>query len=213
MAESYTLEAQSRTVVGKQVKALRRQELVPGVIYGAGQDPVNISCPRRPLEIVLQKASGTHVIAVSVGDTLHNAIVREVQRDKIKRTILHVDFLRVDLTKKIKAVVPLVFVGEPKLAADLLLDHLLQSVEIESLPTDIPDHIDVNIANLAKSGDQITVGDLTSIENVQILSDSHDVIARIEMQAAEPVEEEVVEVVEGATAEPEVIEKGKKEEE
>src|SRR5215831_7484643 len=152
MAERYSLEAQPRTVVGKQVKALRRQDLVPAVIYGAGGQPINISCPRRPLEIVLQKASGTHLIEVSVDGSAHNALVREVQRDKVKRSIIHVDFLRVDLTKKIRTEVPLVLVNEAKLDADVMLSHLLQQVEVESLPTDIPDHIEVNLANLSKAG-------------------------------------------------------------
>src|SRR4051812_25292759 len=98
MADTYTLEAQSRTVIGKQVKALRREGLIPAVIYGAGGEPTHISCAYRPLEIVLQKASGTHIVAIQVDNTTHNAIVREVQRDKIKRRLLHVDFMRVDLS-------------------------------------------------------------------------------------------------------------------
>jgi len=208
MAETYLLDAQPRTVLGKQVKALRRQDLVPGVIYGAGGQPVHISCQRRPLEIVLQKAGGTHVIAVSVDGTTHNAIVREVQRDKIKRTVLHIDFLRVDLTKKIRTEVPLLLVGEPKLAAELRLDHLLQQIEVECLPTDIPDHVEVVLAKLAKIGDQITVGDLPAIEGVHVMTDPHDVIARIESQTGATGDDDAAE---GGAAEPEVIEKGKKE--
>jgi large subunit ribosomal protein L25 len=209
MADTYTLEVQPRTIIGKQVKALRRQDLIPGVIYGAGKDPVHISCPRRPLEIVLQKAGGTHVIAVDVGGMTHNAIVREVQRDKIKRTVLHIDFLRVDLTKKLKTEVPLVFVGAPKLSAEMMIDHLVQMVEVECLPTDIPDHIEVNVVGLVKVGDQITIGDLPPINGVQILTDAHDVVVRIELQSTAPIEEEAA----AGAAEPEVIEKGKKEEE
>jgi large subunit ribosomal protein L25 len=209
MADTYTLEAQPRTVIGKQVKALRRQELIPAVIYGAGGSTIHISCPRRPLEIVLQKASGTHVIAISVDGTTQNAIVREVQRDKIKRSLIHVDFLRVDLTKKLRTEVRLTLVAEPKLTAELRLDHLLSQVEVECLPTDIPDHIEVNLSVLKKIGDQITVGDLALPEGVHVLTDPHDVIARIEAQATGTGDEEAGE---GGPAEPEVIEKGKKEE-
>src|SRR5437868_912997 len=126
MAEQYSLDAQPRTVIGKQVKALRRQALVPAVIYGAGEGPINISCPYRPLEIALKKAGGRHLINVTVDGATHNAIVREVQRDKIKRTILHVDFMRVDLTKKLRTEVPLIVVGMPKLSAELQLTHNIQ---------------------------------------------------------------------------------------
>ena len=106
MADVYSLEAQTRTVIGKQVKALRRQGLVPAVIYGVGAAPIHITVAYRPLEVLLQKASGTHLVNLLVDGTTHSILVREVQRDKIKRTIQHVDFLRVDLTKKIRTEVP-----------------------------------------------------------------------------------------------------------
>jgi large subunit ribosomal protein L25 len=208
MAEQYSLEAQPRTVIGKQVKALRRQDLIPAVIYGAGGIPVHISCPRRPLEIVLSKAGGTHLINVVVDGATHNALVREVQRDKIKRTIMHVDFMRVDLTKKLRTEVPIILINEPKLAGELQLTHNVTSVEVECLPTDIPDHIEISIGHLTTVGAQITVADLPELAGVQILSDPHEIIARIDVQSASTVEDEL----EGtATAEPEVVEKGKKE--
>jgi len=214
MAEQYSLEVQPRTVIGKHVKYLRRENLVPGIIYGVGGDPVNVSCPYRALEIVLQKAGGTHLVNVTVEGSTHNALVRAVQRDKIKRTILHVDFLRVDLSRKRRTSVPLVFINAPKLASDLQLTHNLQSVEVESLPTDIPDHINVDLSRLAALGDQMTAADLTVAQGVEIVSDPHEVLARIEaMAAAEPEEELAVEETATATSEPEVIEKGKKEEE
>jgi large subunit ribosomal protein L25 len=212
MAESYSLEAQARTVIGKQVKALRRSDLIPAVIYGAGGNPINVSVARRPLEIVLQKAGGTHLINVSVDGSTHTALVREVQRNKVTRKILHVDFMRVDLTKKLRTEIPLVLVGTPKLAADLQLSHNIQTIMVESLPTDIPEHVEVNVADLNAAGQQITVGDLPKLPNVDYITDPHEIIARIDMISAAPAEEE--EAAAGATpAEPEVVEKGKKEEE
>ncbi len=213
MAEQFSLEAQPRTVIGKQVKALRRQDLIPAVIYGAGGTPVHVSCPRRPLEIVLSKAGGTHLINVMVDGATHNALVREVQRDKVKRSILHVDFMRVDLTKKLRTEVPILLKGEPKLASDLQLTHNVTSVAVECLPTDIPDHVEISVQELTTLGAQITVADLPQIEGVHYLSDPHEIIARIDTLSASTKEEEVpVEAVAAAT-EPEVIEKGKKEEE
>src|SRR5260370_12851807 len=143
MAEQYSLDAAQRTVIGKKVKAVRRDNLVPGVIYGAGGEAIHITCSYRPLEIALKKAGGTHLINVTVEGATHNALVREVQRDKIKRTILHVDFLRVDLKKKLRADVPLVIVGLPKLTSELQLTHNITSIEVECLPTTIPHHIQV----------------------------------------------------------------------
>lgn len=215
MAEQYSLEVQPRTVIGKHVKYLRRENLVPGIIYGVGGDPVNVSCPYRALEIVLSKAGGTHLVNVTVDGSTHNALVRAVQRDKIKRTILHVDFLRVDLTRKLRAAVPLVFVNAPKLASDLQLTHNVQSVEVECLPTDIPDHINVDLGNLSALGDQMTTADLKVAAGVEIVSDAHEVVARIEAMVSSGTEEDLAaeETTATAAAEPEVIEKGKKEEE
>ena len=211
MAEQYTLEAQPRTVTGKQVKALRRDNLVPGVIYGAGGAPTSVMCAYRPLEIVLKKAGGTHLINVTVEGATHTALVREVQRDKIKRTIMHVDFMRVDLTKKIRVEVPLVIVNEVKLSSDIQLAHNVTSISVICLPTDIPDHIEVDVHNLTTAGAQITVGDLPRIGSVDFLSDPHEVVARIDSLAAVAAEDEVV--AEVSSTEPEVMEKGKKEEE
>jgi large subunit ribosomal protein L25 len=210
MAEQYTLEAQPRTVIGKHVKTLRREKLVPAVVYGVGGEAINISCQYRPLEIVLGKAGGTHLINVVVDGQTHNALVREVQRDKIKRTILHVDFMRVDLTKKIRTTVPVVFVGEVKLSSDLHMTHNVQSVEVESLPAEIPDHIEVNVSKLRALGDQITVGELPAIEHVVYLSDASEVLARVDTLNAATADDLATE---GGPLEPEVIEKGKKEEE
>src|SRR5579871_6187340 len=191
MAEQYSLEAQPRTVIGKHVEKLRRENLVPAIIYGAGEGNINISCVYRPLEIVLLKAGGTHLVNVTVDGATHNALVRAVQRDKIKRTILHVDFLRVDLSRKRRTSVPLVFINAPKLASDLQLTHNVQSVEVESLPTDIPDHINVDLSHLAVQGDQVTAADLTVAQGVEIVSDAHEVLARIEAMASSGTEEDL----------------------
>lgn len=212
MADTYTLEAQRRTVTGKHVKYLRRQDLVPAVIYGAGSEPVSISCARRTLEIVLANAGSTHLIEVSVEGAPHNTLVREVQRDKIRRDIMHVDFLQVDLTKLLRTDVQIVLIHAPKLAADLMLAQNLLSVEVECLPTNIPDHVELDISSLLTPGARLTVADLPPLPNVTILGDPAEVIVRVETLAAEEVDEAAV-AVEAAPGEPEVVEKGKKEEE
>jgi len=215
MAESFTLDVQRRAMKGKQVKQLRRQGLVPAVIYGVGGEPVSISCLYRPLEIALQKAGGTHLINVTVDDgSQHNTLVRDVQRDKVKRTIEHVDFMRVDLSKKLKTEIPIVFVGTPKLSSDLQINHVMSIIEVQCLPSDIPEHIEVDVSELTTQGSRITVADLKPMASVEYIADPHDIIVRIDSLAAAPAaEEEGVATEVTAMAEPEVIEKGKKEEE
>ncbi|MCE7947806.1 MAG: 50S ribosomal protein L25 [Chloroflexi bacterium CFX4] len=210
MAETYTLEAEPRTIIGKQVKQLRRADLVPAVIYGLGE-AIHITCKRRALEIVLQKASGTHLVNITVDGNTHDTLVRAVQRDVIRRDILHVDFLKVDLSKKLRAEVSILLVNVPKLGADLMLAHPIVSVEVECLPTNIPDHIEVDASRLKALGAKLTVADLPAISGVVYLSDAHDVIARVESLTGASAEE----TTEDSTImpEPEVIERGKKQEE
>jgi large subunit ribosomal protein L25 len=215
MAEQYILDVSNRTVVGKQVSKLRRQDLIPAVIYGSGGPSINLSCPRRPLEILLSRAGGTHVVSLNVDGKTESALVREVNRDPIRRDLIHVDFLRVDLTKKLRAEVPLRFVGHPKLGADMSVAEYMTQIEVECLPADIPDHIDINIEHFKTAGDSITVKDLPAISSVTYLADSHDVIVRIELAAGGTAEDLAADAAAAAAAaEPELAKtKGKKEEE
>lgn len=210
MAETYTLEAEPRTIIGKQVKQLRRADLVPAVIYGLGE-AIHITCQRRALETVLQKASGTHLVNITVGGSTHDTLVRAVQRDVIRRDILHVDFLKVDLSKTLRAEVSILLVNVPKLGADLMLAHPMVSVQVECLPTNIPDHIEVDASSLKALGAKLTVADLPAISGVEYLADAHEVIARVESlmgaSAEEPTDDSAI------MPEPEVVERGKKQEE
>jgi large subunit ribosomal protein L25 len=206
MAETYSLDVQNRTIKGKQVRQLRRDNLIPAVVYGAGGEPVILSCPRRPLEILLAKAGGTHVVALNIeGHTTENALVREVVRDPIRRDIQHVDFLRVDLNKKLRTIVPIRFVGSPKLGADLTI---AEQLEVECLPKDIPDHFEVNVGALTGAGASVSVKDLAIPEAVHFFADPNDVIVRLELTNVKDDEADA-----GATPEPELSKtKGKKEE-
>src|SRR5688572_10399594 len=143
MAQQYSIDAQTRSVIGKKVRFLRRQGLVPGVIYGTGGAPIHVTLPYRPLEIVLSKAGGTHLVNVAVDGTTHSTIVREVQRDIIRRDILHIDFMRVDLTKTLRTEAPIVLTGLPKLDSSLQLQQNITSIVVECLPPNIPEHIEV----------------------------------------------------------------------
>lgn len=209
MAEIYTLEAEPRTIIGKQVNRLRRQGIVPAVIYGLNQ-PIVISCVYRPLEILLKKAGNTHLVKITVNGQQHDTLVREVQRDKIRREIIHVDFQSVDLTKTLRTEVQIVLVNLAKISAEYTIAHPISTVVVECLPTAIPETVRVDASSLRRLGDRLTIANLPKLEGVQYLADEHDIIARVEsLTTAEGEEGE-----EGvAPVEPEVIEKGKKEEE
>lgn len=208
MAENYSIDAEIRTIKGKEVRHLRKQDRIPAVVYGAGGENLHISLPRRPLEIVLAKAGGTHLITVSVNGEPVNTLVREVQRDVIRRNIMHVDFLRVDMSKKIVTHVHLTLVNPAKLATEFALEQNLTGIDVESLPGNIPDHIEVDVSGLTELGATLIVGDLPAIPDVEYVSDPTEVICRVALAEIAEMAEEETEVV----AEPELVERGKKDE-
>ncbi|MBZ0300883.1 MAG: 50S ribosomal protein L25 [Anaerolineae bacterium] len=182
----YTIEAQARTVIGKQVRQLRNQGLVPAVVYGSLIDPVHIQIPYRPLEVTLMRAGGTHLIDIEVGGQTHTVLTRDVQRHVIRGSILHVDFLAVDVTQVITAEVFIQFTGEsPAVSTNQgMLMTGTSSLSIETLPTHIPDHISIDLSSLENLGDAIHVRDLNLGEGVTILNDPEELIARIVQPSA-----------------------------
>jgi large subunit ribosomal protein L25 len=211
VAETYTLEAQPRTITGKKVSQLRNEGLVPAVVYGAKIQPIQVQIPYRALELVLRKAGGTHLITLDLGGDQQQVLAREVQRSILKGLITHVDFMAVDLKSKIRTEVPIHFINESPAVQKRLgvLLNGVQTLAIESLPTDLMDRIDVDLSSLNDVNDAIFVRDLKLGDKITILSDHDDMIVRVTVQQ---VEEEAP-VGELSSTEPEVIKKGKEDEE
>lgn len=214
MTEIITLEAQPRTITGKKVKQLRAMDWIPAVIYGQKlEQAVNIQVPVDNLRAALRRAGGTGLIEITVGADKHTVLVREVQRDVLSNDILHVDFHAVSLDTQIRTEVPFVTVGTPEMVrtgeAIVATESIL--IEIEALPTNIPAHLELNVARLAEIGDFLTVADLDVPEGVTVLTEPTEVLVRLEY-ATRPEEEELEGPVEAA-GEVEVIRRGKEEEE
>jgi large subunit ribosomal protein L25 len=219
--EKVVLKATKRDVTGKQVSALRRAGKLPAVIYGRRTDPVSITLDAHVAGLALNKVGSSSLITVDVDGKEYPALVRERQRDYIKGTLKHVDFLAVSLTETIRAEVRIEITGLSPAVKDFnaVLVTGLHAISVECLPTDLPDHFDVDISGLAQVGDGIHVGDLQISEKVQILTDPGEMIV-VTTYAKEEAVEEVAAPVEGVVApegeggEPELsVERGKKEEE
>jgi large subunit ribosomal protein L25 len=210
---SIKLEAKRREVLGKQVRALRRQGMIPAVIYGAGLEPMPIELEAVEASKTLGRATSATLVEVVVGDETHTSLVREVQRDPVQRNILHVDLLKVAMDQLIRAEVPLDVIGEAPAVKTLggILVPGIDQVEVEALPADLPDRIVVDISVLTKIDDSITVASISLKPGVRMLTDSDEVVARVIYQAEEILEAPVEAVP--ATTEPEVIARAKKEEE
>jgi large subunit ribosomal protein L25 len=214
--EEVVLKAIPRSVVGKQVKAIRREGKLPAVIYGHYIEPIVIELDLRDTTRSLTGLAPSALVTVDVNGTPHRTLVREKQRNKITGMLLHVDFLAVSMTEKLHADVYIEVVGVAPAIKDFsgVLVTGLDAVEVECLPQDLPERIVVDTSGLLKIGDGIYVRDLAVPEGVKILEEPETMVALIAAQAA--VEEEVVPVAaeEEVVGEgPEVIERGKKEEE
>lgn len=210
--DSIILKATRRDVTGKHVKSLRRQGRLPAVMYGHKFEPISISLDAHESQLVLPGLSSSTIVTIDLDGQQHAALVREKQRDYVKNTLVHVDFQIVSLTEKLHAAVEIVLHGVAPAVKDFnaVIVNNLTSVEVEALPQDLPERITVDISKLAQVGDSILVSDLVVSDKVQILTPADEIVVVATGAAAEEVEEAAP--AEGA-AEPEVIERGKKEEE
>jgi large subunit ribosomal protein L25 len=211
--EQIELTATPRTVIGKQVKALRRAGNVPLVVYGARIQPVHLQASVKELARVLRLAGGSRLIAVKTDGETHMTLAREVQREPISGQILHVDLLAVSMTERLRTEVPLALDGKSPAVrrGEGVLVTGIDEIEIECLPTDLPDRIHIDLSVLDKIGAVIYVKDLRVPDAIKILTDPDEMIARVTYLAAEEVTPAPVPT--GEAAEPEVITKGKVEEE
>jgi large subunit ribosomal protein L25 len=212
--EQIELKVEKRTIIGKRVKVLRREGIIPALLYGPKTEPVPIQCDERELQRVLAWAGGTNLIALRIGDAgkPKMTLVSEVQRDSITNDLYHVDFYQVVMTEKVTAEVNIVFVGEPSAVhqSDVMLLQGADSVEIECLPGDLIHSIEVDLSDL-EIDDAIYVKDLQVPDNVAILTDGEELVAKVQHLYIPEEEEEVEEWVEVAPEEVEVIAKGREE--
>ena len=211
---SASLSAEARTETGKGVaRKLRAAGRVPAVIYGHAREAQALSLPTRELEKLLSSIStGSTVVELSVGSATTKTLIREVQRHPFKKQILHVDFQELVAGEKVSVEIPLVFVGTPEgvRLSGALLEQILHSIEVLVDPASIPNHIDVDVSNLAM-GHSLHVRELTLPAGLEVLSDEDATVCAVVAPRA-VVEETPAEGVE-APAEPELIRKPKEEEE
>jgi large subunit ribosomal protein L25 len=205
------LNPSPRSVVGKQVKALRRGGITPLVMYGSKVDAVPLQADSKELARVLKQAGGSRLITVNTGSGSQQALARAVQREPISGQILHVDLFAVSMTETINVEVPLVLMGKSPAVdrGEGVLVTGLGSIEIEALPGDLIDNVRVDLGGLNKVGDALHVKDVQVPSTIKILTDPDEMIARVTYLAAEEVP--AVELA-AEQVEPEVIARGKAEE-
>jgi large subunit ribosomal protein L25 len=213
--EKVVLKATKREVTGKQVKALRREGKLPAVIYGRHLEPIAISMDAHTTGLAMAKLTASSLVTLDVDGTEYPVLVRERQRNYIKGVLTHIDFLAVDLTEKIRTMVGINFVGVSPAVKDYngVFVHNLEKLEVECLPTDLPERITVDISVLKQIGDGIRVRDVDEAltDKVLILNDADEMVAVVTASKDE-AETPGAEGAEGAA--PELsVERGKKEDE
>jgi large subunit ribosomal protein L25 len=201
MAEQ-KLVADTREGTGKGIaRKLRASGRVPAVLYGRGMDPVSISVDSRELIHLFHTGAGTNVLVDLVVDgDAHLAMAREIQRDHIKGRFVHVDFLAVSRDEKITISVPVRLVGESAgVKAGGVLEHHLWEVQVESLPTDVPEAIEADVSEL-EIGSSLKVSDLVAPPGATILTGLDESVVAVQQPQARIELEEAAEAEEGEAA-------------
>ncbi|MCL5435196.1 MAG: 50S ribosomal protein L25 [Patescibacteria group bacterium] len=221
----YKLAVEKRKILGKQIKKLRREGILPGNIFGKNIKSTSVQIPLKEFSAVYKETGETGLVDLELDGKIIPVLIQNLQSD-YKNNILHANFYQVNLKEKVKAAIPLEIIREPIAVTEKLglLINILSEIEVEALPEDLPENIEVNVEHLAAVDEQITVADLKAPAGVEILTDATQVVAKIdeliskeaqelaaeEAAAAEAAKAEAgaVEGAEGAPAEGEVPAEG-----
>ena len=192
------LQAERRVADGKGgARKVRAAGKVPAIVYGGGMEPVPVQVDRRELVSALHTDAGINVLLdISIGDETTLALTRELQRDPVRGTLLHADFVKVERTQAIEVEVPVHLVGEaPGVREGGVLEHQLFTAHVRCLPTEVPEHIEADISSLGP-GDALKVADLSAARTYEILNEPDTVVALI----ATGVSAEELEAMEAAVS-------------
>lgn len=188
MSDKLTLTLDPRTITGKANRHLRIEGKTPAVVYGHGLSSQVVAADSRLLEKLYTQAGGNKIVELKVGtDKVHNALIHQIQRDVVNGQIIHADFYIVKMNEKIKTSIPLHITGESTAVyqQEGTLVRPLESVEVEALPGNLPEHLEVDISVLDDFDKTITVGDLKAPSGVEILTPPEELIAKVEPPRSE----------------------------
>ncbi len=190
---AFELKAELRNVTGKKVKVLRRSGLTPAEVYGQGIDNLSIQIDSKTLRRVLHEAGNTNLIGIKLGrKKAVNTLARDIQYDPISQDVLHVDFYAVNMSETVVVSVPIQIVGEtPAEKEGGVIVTGINELEIEALPGDLPETIEVDISKLENFGDSLHVEDLDLPDNITILSSPDSLLVSVQAPRAVAQEEEI----------------------
>ncbi len=193
--ETFTLALDSRSVRKKKVRSLRREGILPGVIYGKGLESIPIQVKEKDFERVYKKSQGTAIIDSTLDGKNIPVLIQQIQRDTLSQNINHVDFFKVDLNRDVTVDIPLVFVGESIIENEnqFKIGQEATSITIKCSPRNIPSEIEVDISSLQDKHDVIHSSDLNLPEGASLahgVSEEKVIATVVPIKLAEVEEEE-----------------------
>ena len=206
--ERVVIKASKRDVLGKKVSQLRREGKMPGVVYGHHIEPIAIVMDAREVTRAMIGLTPSSIVTIDIDGEEHAALIRERQRDYLRNRFIHIDFQAVSRSEKIRARIETILEGTAPAVKNYngIVLHEKEYIEVEALPEHLPERFIIDINKLEKIGDMIRISDLAISDDVTVFDDVNEVIVSISGVKEEAAEEEA------NADEPEVVEKGKKEE-
>lgn len=172
----YTLKAEIRAEKGRKV---RRDALVPGVLYGRGVEPIQLALPEADVNHFTQHGTANMLIDLTAGKKKYTVMLKDLQRHRVKGDVLHLDFYAVDLEQKLTATVPIHLVGEsPGVTEGGVLQQQTREIEVRCLPTEIPQGFELDISSIA-IGDSRTVADIATLGDFEVLTPVTEVVVSV----------------------------------
>ncbi len=180
------LSASLRAVSGARVRHIRSEGFIPAVLYGKGQDAISLQLPMKDFERAYREAGESTLVYLNVDDASYPTIIKDVSRDAITSAPIHADFYKVSLTEKIKAMVPVAFVGESPAVKDLkaIFVRNVNELEVEALPQNLPHEISVDISGLKNFGDQITLSEI-ALTDATLTGGADEILATVQEPKSE----------------------------
>lgn len=200
--KKHTLAASIRTMLGRKAKALRRQGQLPATVYGKNVKSVSVAVDTSQFEKLYAQVGETGLVELRLDDQMRPVLINRVQMHPVTRAPLHIEFHHVDLAENVKANVPVELVGEAAAVAAKkgVLLTILDEVEVEALPTNIPQKIELDIANLAEVDQELKVRDLKVPHGVTIVTDSQQTLVKVGSLVSKEAEAEAAQEAKAAEA-------------
>lgn len=200
--QKHTLKVEKREIFGKKLKPLRKTGILPGNIYGKDIKSEAVQLPLKEFQAVYDQVGSSGVVYLELDGKEHPVLIHALAYDYVKNMPLHADFFQVNLKEKVKTMVPLHVVGEPKAVTDKvgMLMQPVSELEVEALPTDLPEAIEINVEDMAEVGQSKKVSDITKHGNYDILTDAEQVVVSIAELVSQEAEEQAAEEAAAAEA-------------